>query len=57
MVETARRRPAAIDLIERPSTRLRDISSRSAKLKASFERLRSGGRNPPVFISILKIEE
>jgi hypothetical protein len=38
----------AIDRSEHPATTPREISSRSASVKASRERLRAGGRIPPV---------
>jgi hypothetical protein len=39
---------AAIDRIECPAARARDISSRSAKVSANLERRRGAGRIPPV---------
>ena len=48
MDEGARFREAAIERMEQPVAMPRDISSRSARVNADLERLRSGGRIPPV---------
>ena len=48
IVEAARPRRRAIMRTERPATSPRDISSRSTKLNANRERLRTGGVKPPV---------
>jgi hypothetical protein len=47
----------AIALIEWPTTKALEISSRSASVNASLERRRSGGRIPPVSERILWTDE
>jgi hypothetical protein len=47
-VEGARANASAIDRSDRPATRPREISSRSAKLSASRDRRRVGGLIPPL---------
>jgi hypothetical protein len=48
MVEGDRPSRLAIERIESPATRHRDISSRSASVNANLERRRGGGCIPPV---------
>jgi len=57
IVDGARPSSAAIARSERPATRPRETSSRSARLSARFERLRSGGRMPPDGDSTEKIDD
>ena len=48
---------SAIDRMVRPAAMPLDMSSLSDKVRASLERLRIGGRIPPVGANILKIDE
>jgi hypothetical protein len=43
--------------IDRPATKLREISSRSTRVNTNLDRRRSGGRMPPVSAKILLIDE
>jgi hypothetical protein len=56
-VEGERRSEAAIDRIEWPATKPREISSRSARLSARGERLLGGGRIPPLRAKMPLIDE
>ena len=56
-VEGARPNAQAIWRSERPSTNPREISSRSARVKARIDRRRDGGWMPPEGLKWLKIEE
>jgi hypothetical protein len=57
MVDGALASRAAMARIDSPSTRQREISSRSTKLIANLERRRAGGRMPPVSAKILWTDE
>jgi hypothetical protein len=57
MVDGALASRAAMARIDSPSTRQREISSRSTKLIANLERRRAGGRIPPVSAKILWTDE
>jgi len=48
IVDGERRNCRAMDRRDKRLCRPRDISSRSAKVKASLDRLRCAGRMPPV---------
>jgi len=56
MVDGALRSRAATERIDAPTIRAREISSRSAKVRAFALRRRSGGRMPPVFDRMVWIE-
>lgn len=47
---------AAMERIDKPATPTRYISSRSINSSANLDRLRNGGRRPPVFIRILNMD-
>jgi hypothetical protein len=57
MVDGARPRRVATERIEWPATIARDISSRSAKVSATFARQRGAGRIPPLSPRIRSIDE
>jgi hypothetical protein len=57
IVDGARPSVVAIERSDWPATRPRDISSRSAIVGASLERIRRGGRMPPVCDRMFCIDE
>jgi hypothetical protein len=57
IVEAARLSDAAIERIERPATKDRDISSRSASVSANLDRRLEAGLIPPVSARIPCIDE
>jgi hypothetical protein len=57
IVEGARPRAAPMARMDLPATRPREISSRSGSESASLDRVRGGGRMPPLGARTEKIEE
>ena len=57
IVEGERFKCLAIERMDKSATALLEISSRSERVRTRLDRLRIGGRMPPVGANMLKIEE